>query len=59
MNDDPSVLSLKFYGVSPWEMEVLHGLFSNKFKINQEETAQTDADFVSLLMISIPVQFSE
>ena len=40
-------------------MEVLHCLFSNKFKINQEETAQTDADFVSLLMISIPVQFSE
>ena len=52
-------MSLRFYGISPWEQEVLYGLFSNKFKIIQEETTQTDTNFVSELVIIIPVQFSE
>ena len=52
-------MSLRFYGISPWEMEVIYGLFSNKFEVIQEETEQTDADFVSGLIINIPVQFSE
>ena len=52
-------MSLRFYGISPWEQEVLYGLFSNKFKIIQEETTQIDTNFVSELVIIIPVQFSE
>jgi len=52
-------VSLRFYGISPWEMEVLHGIFNNKFKIIQEETTQIDTNFVSELIITIPVQFSE
>ena len=52
-------MSLRYYGISPWEMEVLHGLFNNKFKIIQEETEQTDTNFVSGLIITIPIQFSE
>ena len=52
-------MSLRFYGISPWEMEVLHGIFNNKFKIIQEETTQIDTNFVSGLIIIIPVQFSE
>ena len=52
-------MSLRYYGISPWEMEVLHGLFNNKFKIIQEETEQIDTNFVSGLIITIPIQFSE
>ena len=52
-------MSLRFYGISPWEKEVLYGLFNNKFKIIQEEIAQIDTNFVSELIIIIPVQFSE
>jgi len=59
MTDNSSVTSLRFYGISPWEMEVIYGLFSNKFKVFQEETEQTDTDFVSELLITIPIQFSE
>ena len=59
MKDDPSAVSLRFYGISPWEMEVLHGIFNDKFKIIQEETTQIDTSFVSELIIIIPVQFSE
>jgi len=59
LKDNPSAVSLRFYGISPWEMEVLHGIFNNKFKIIQEETTQIDTNFVSELIITIPVQFSE
>ena len=59
MSNSSSVTSLRFYGISPWEMEVIYGLFSNKFEVIQEETEQTDTDFVSGLIINIPVQFSE
>ena len=59
MNDSSSVTSLIYYGISPWEIEVIYGLFSHKFKVIQEETEQIDTDFVSGLTIIIPVQFSE
>ena len=59
MVDNISIVQLRFYGISPWEMEVIHGLFSNKFRVSQEETEQIDSDFVSGLTITIPVQFSE
>ena len=59
MNDNPSAVSLRFYGISPWETEVLHGLFNNKFQIIQEESTQINTNFVSELIITIPVQFSE
>ena len=59
MSNSSSVTSLRFYGISPWEMEVIYGLFSNKFEVIQEETEQTDTDFVSGLIINIPIQFSE
>ena len=52
-------MQLRFYGISPWEMEVIHGLFSNKFRISQEETEEVNSDFVSGLTIIIPIQFSE
>ena len=59
MKDNPSAVSLRYYGISPWEIEVLRGLFNNKFEIIQEETTQIDTNFVSGLIIIIPVQFSE
>ena len=40
-------------------MEVIYGLFSNKFQVIQEETEQTVPNFVTGLTIIIPIQFSE
>ena len=78
MNEQPQTVCLKYYGISPWEIEVLYGLLNDKFTIVQEETEydpitltdaaptkmgdhyrETDPDTVSLLIITIPVQFSE
>ena len=37
----------------------MYGLLNSKFQVNQEEINEPDPNFVSVLTISIPVQFSE
>ena len=59
MNDNPLIADLRYYGVSPWEIEVVYGLLNSKFQVNQEEINEPDPNFVSVLIINIPVQFSE
>jgi hypothetical protein len=55
---DPLEINLKYYGMSPWEIEVIYGIFKDRFKVEQEETESTEPDFVSVLNISIPLAFN-
>ena len=55
---EPPEMEMRSYGVSPWELEVAYGYFSPRFAIRQEE-AEEDPDFVSVLIIKIPLPFSE
>ena len=59
MDEKPLTVCLKYYGISPWEIEVLYNLFNGKFEVIQEETEQTELNFVSALTIMIPLPFSE
>ena len=59
MDEKPQTVRLAYYGVSPWEIEVIYGLFNEKFRILQEETEQNKENFVSALTIDIPLSFSE
>jgi len=59
MEEKPETVRLAYYGISPWEIEVIYGLFSGKFRIQQEETEQNKENFVSALTIDIPLSFSE
>ena len=59
MGDKPSTMRLGYYGISPWEIEVIYNLFNGKFEIIQEEIEQTEPNFVSELTIIMPVPFSE
>jgi len=59
LSDNPLIADLRYYGVSPWEIEVVYGLLNSKFQVNQEEINEPDPNFVSVLIINIPVQFSE
>ena len=59
MDDKSLQTDLQYYGISPWEIEVLYGILNDKFTVVQEETEQTDPNFVSLIIITIPIQFSE
>ena len=51
--------TLRYYGVSPWEIEVLYGLLNSHFTIVQEEIEMDDEQFVSSLNINIPLEFNE
>ena len=59
MEEKPQTVSLRYYGVSPWEIEVIYDIFNGKFSIIQEETEQNKENFVSALTIDIPFPFSE
>jgi len=59
MEEKLQTVSLTYYGISPWEIEVIYCLFSGKFRIQQEETEQNKENFVSALTIDIPLSFSD
>ncbi len=47
------------FGVSPWEVDVVYELFAERFKVVQNQLEETDPDFVSVLNLSIPLEFNE
>ena len=51
--------NLTYYGISPWEIEVLYGFLNSHFTIIQNEIEPNDENFVSFLDIEIPLAFSE
>ena len=61
MEEKPQTVSLRYYGISPWEIEVIYDLFNGKFMISQEEIEMEESEetFVSALTIDIPIPFSE
>lgn len=52
-------MTLQYYGVSPWEIEVLYGFLNSHFTVIQEEIDANDENFVSFLEINIPLTFNE
>ena len=59
MDEKPLTATLRYYGISPWEIEVVYNLFNGKFEVIQEEIEQNEVNFVSGLTIIIPLPFSE
>ena len=69
MNEKPLTVSLSYYGISPWEIEVIYNIFNEKFEVIQEETERDEyfkgwnkgarEEFVSALTITILLPFSE
>jgi len=51
--------TLRYYGISPWEIEVLYGFLNSHFTVIQDEIEPDDKDFVSFLEIEIPLTFNE
>ncbi|NDB50620.1 MAG: hypothetical protein EB150_00075 [Nitrososphaeria archaeon] len=59
MSDNYLLAGLSHYGVSPWEIEVIYGLLSERFKVRQNDIEEQDPDFVSTVNIIIPLAFNE
>lgn len=51
-------MEIRSFGVSPWELEVAYGYLNPMFDIVQGEEPE-DPDFVSVMVIDIPLQFSQ
>ena len=73
MEDKPQTVSLRYYGISPWEIEVIYNIFNEKFEVIQDVTERHEylqqlgskslqmdcEECVSALTITIPLPFSE
>jgi len=59
VSDDNLKTSLRYYGISPWEIEVLYSYLNARFVISQEEIESNDEEFVSFLDWDIPLAFNE
>lgn len=59
MVDEQLECTMESFGVSPWELEVAYGYFDARFTVRQEQIEEPDPDFVSILVINIPLPFSE
>ena len=59
MIEDNLKISLQYYGISPWEIEVIYGYLNSRFAVVQEEIDVNDENFVSFLNLDIPLMFSE
>lgn len=59
MIDENLKISLQYYGISPWEIEVIYGYLNSRFVIIQEEIEANDDNFVSFLNLDIPLAFNE
>jgi hypothetical protein len=57
--DENLKISLQYYGISPWEIEVIYGYLNSRFSIIQEEIEANDENFVSFLNLDIPLDFNE
>jgi hypothetical protein len=52
-------LSLRFYGISPWELEVLYSMLHNIFDVKEHPNVNQDEDFTTMMDISFPLEFNE
>ena len=59
MIDENLKIHLQYYGISPWEIEVIYGYLNSRFSIIQEEIEANDDNFVSFLNLDIPLDFNE
>ncbi len=50
---------MTYYGISPWEIEVLYGFLNSHFTIIQDEIEPNEENFVSYLDMEIPLAFNE
>lgn len=54
-----SPVSLRYYGISPWEIEVLYSLLHDMFLVEQNPEAEQEDDYTSFIGVYFPVQFSD
>jgi len=52
-------LSLRFYGASPWELEVFYSLLHGLFQVEEHPEEEQDKDFTTMIDITFPYAFND
>lgn len=60
MNHGPLESHLTYFGISPWEIEVIYSYLNSRFKVIQNEIEkEEDSELASMLNLDIPLAFNE
>jgi hypothetical protein len=59
MNTLKLSLYLKFYGISPWELEVFFSLLHNQFNVQEDPNAEQEEDYTTMMNVTFPLEFNE
>lgn len=52
-------LYLRFYGISPWELEVLYSTLHNMFDVKEDPNAEQDEEYTTMMDITFPLAFDD
>jgi hypothetical protein len=52
-------LSLRFYGISPWELEVLYSILHNIFNVSEDPNANQDENFTTMMDITFTIDLDD
>jgi len=52
-------LYLKFYGISPWELEVVYSLLHNQFNVQEDPNAEQEEDYTTMMSVTFPLEFND
>ncbi|OLC92033.1 MAG: hypothetical protein AUI92_06330 [Thaumarchaeota archaeon 13_1_40CM_3_38_6] len=52
-------LSLRFYGVSPWELEVIYSLLNSLFAVKEHPDVEQEEEYTTMIEITFPLAFND
>ena len=52
-------LSLRFYGISPWELEVIYSLLNGLFVVGEQPDVEQEEEYTSMVNITFPLAFND
>ena len=55
----PGTAAFHYYGISPWEIEVIYDTLSRCFEVEEKQISPDDPQYVSMVEISFPVPYNE
>src|SRR5919202_2094534 len=54
-----AVAKFRYYGIAPFEIEVIYGVLSSSFDVYEEQLEIDDNQYVPLVKIEFPLPFNE
>jgi len=54
-----STATFRYYGISPWEIEILYDTLNRSFEVEEEQVQPDDPQYVSMIEISFPMPYDD